>query len=115
MFWCLCVGSRSGGRGKFSLSPLSFETTGFLMGIPHDGDDMVFRSLAIRQPMAADDLSSLVRIKIAANARSTPMMRLRDGAEHEILRLLQCLTPLVKDGGGLGDSPTRSGGLEKNL
>jgi hypothetical protein len=88
---------------------------GFLVGIPYGGDDMVFRSLAVRQAVAADDFSSPVRIKTAVDARSTPMMRLGDGAGREILRLFQCLTPLVKDGGGLGGSPTRSGILEKNL
>jgi hypothetical protein len=76
---------------------------------------MVFWSLAVRQPVAVDDLSSPVRIKTTADGRSTPMMRLRDGAGREILRLLQCLMPLVKDGGGLNGSPMRSGRLEKNM
>jgi hypothetical protein len=74
---------------------------------------MVFRSLDVRQLVATNDLSSPVRIKMTTDAHSTPMMRLRDG--REILRLLQCLTPLVKDGGGLDGSPTRSGGLKKNM
>jgi hypothetical protein len=76
-FLCLCVGFRSGGGGRFSLSPLFFEKVGFLVGIPHGGDDMVFRSTAVR---VADDLSSPVRIKMTIDARSIPMMRLRDGA-----------------------------------
>jgi hypothetical protein len=62
-----------------------------------------------------DDLSSPVWIKTTVDAHSTPMMRLRDDAGREILWLLQCLTPLVKDGGGLDGSPMRSDGLEKNL
>jgi hypothetical protein len=114
-FWCLCVGSRSSGAGRFSLSPLFYETVGFFIGIPHDGGNMVFRSLAVRQPAAADGLSSPVQIKMVADARSTPMIWLRDDAGHEILRFFQHLTPLVKDGGGLGGSPTSSGGLEKSL
>jgi hypothetical protein len=97
--WCLCVGSRSGGGGRLSLSPL------LCVGIPHGGGDKVFRSLAVRQPAVVDGLSSPVRIKMEADARSTPMIRFRDGAGREILRLLQCLTSLVKDGGGLGGSP----------
>jgi hypothetical protein len=88
-----------------------FEKVGFLVGIPHGGDDMVFRSTTVR---VADDLSSLVRIKMTIDARSIPMMRLGDGAGREILQLLQCLMPLV-DGGGLGSSPIKSSGLKKNL
>jgi hypothetical protein len=94
---------------------LFFETVGFPVGIPHGGDDMIFRSLAVRQLVATDDISSPVRIKTAADAHSMPMMRLRDSAGREILRLLQCLTSLVKDRGGLGGSTMRSDGLEKNL
>jgi hypothetical protein len=52
---------------------------------------------------------------MAVDPRSMPMMWLKDGAGHEILRLLQRLTPLVNDGGGHNGSPLSSGGLEKNL
>jgi hypothetical protein len=43
------------------------------------------------------------------------MIRLRVGAGREILRHIQCLTRLVKDGGVLADSPAISGGLEKDM
>jgi hypothetical protein len=43
------------------------------------------------------------------------MMCLKVGDGHEILWHFQYLTPLVKDGGGLGGSPVNSDGLEKDL
>jgi hypothetical protein len=52
---------------------------------------------------------------MVADVRSTLMMHLRVDAGREILRYFQCLMPLVKDGGGLGDSPVNSGGLEMDL
>jgi hypothetical protein len=63
----------------------------------------------------AGGFSSPFLIKMATDVRSTLMMCLRVRAGHEILRHFQCLTPLVKDRGELGDSLANSGGLEKDL
>jgi hypothetical protein len=46
-FWCLCVGSWSGGGGSLSLPPLFCETVGFFLRISHGDSNKVFRSSTI--------------------------------------------------------------------
>jgi hypothetical protein len=113
--WCLCIGSRSDGGGSLSLPPLFCEIMGFFIRIPHGDGDKVFWSSVVRQLAVADGSSSPVLIKMVVDVRSMLMMRLRVGAGREILLHFQCLTPLMKDGGGLGDSPVSSGELEKDV
>jgi hypothetical protein len=76
------------------------EIMGFFIRIPHGDGDKVFWSSVVRQLAVADGSSSPVLIKMVVDVRSMLMMRLRVGAGREILLHFQCLTPLMKDGGG---------------
>jgi hypothetical protein len=84
-------------------------------GISYGDADKFFRSLDVRQPTAADDFSFPVLLKMVPDACSTLTMRLSGVAGCEFLRHFQCLTPLVKDGGGCAGSPAIFDDLEKVL
>jgi hypothetical protein len=81
-FWCLCVGSWSGGGGSLSLPPLFCEIVGFFVRIPQGDGGKVFRSSAVRQLAVTDGFSSPFLIKMVADVCSTLMMCLRVGAGH---------------------------------
>jgi hypothetical protein len=74
--------------------------------ISYGDTDKFFWLSDVRQRTAADDFSSPVLLKMVADACSMLMMRLSGVAGCEFLRHFQCLTPLVKDGGGCAGSPT---------
>jgi hypothetical protein len=82
-------------------------------GTSYGDADKFFWSSDVRQPTAADDFSSPVLLKMVADACSTLTIRLNGVVGCEFLRHFQCLTPLVKDGGGCTGSPID--GLEKVL
>jgi hypothetical protein len=88
---------------------------GFFVRVPRGDGYKFFRSSAVRQLVIADGSSSPFPIKMVADVHSSMMMCLRVGAGCEILRHFQWLTPLMKDGGGLGVCPASSSGLKKDL